>query len=173
MFDIQICDKELLLVNLYNTNTEKEQLDTLIKLSEVLNSIPNTVNKNEILGGDFNLFFNISFETQGGNPILKKKSLTELIETKESLDLRDLWRIRDPKSKRFTFHQNHDSGRIQRRLDYFLISNVLQETVIRADVLTSFCSDHSPIIFTISFESNNKRGNLINLCWLMMNTLTN
>ena len=48
MFDIQICDKELLLVNLYNTNTEKEQLDTLIKLSEVLNSIPNTVNKNEI-----------------------------------------------------------------------------------------------------------------------------
>ena len=152
MVDIQICDKELLLVNLYNANTEKEQLDTLIKLSEMLNSIPHTVNKIEILGGDFNLFFNTSFETQGGNPILKKKSLTELTEIKESLDLRDLWRIRNPKSKRFTFHQNHDSGRIQRRLDYFLISNVLQETVIRADVLTSFCSDHSPIIFTISFE---------------------
>ena len=134
MFDIQICDKELLLVILYNTNTEKEQLDTLIKLSEMLNSIPNTVNKNEILGGDFNLFFNTSFETQGGYPILKKKSLIELIEIKETLDLRDLWRIRNPKLKRFTFHQNHVSGRIQRRLDYFLIFNVLQETVIRVDV---------------------------------------
>ena len=134
MVDIQICDKELLLVNLYNANTEKEQLDTLIKLSEMLNSIPHTVNKIEILGGDFNLFFNTSFETQGGYPILKKKSLIELIEIKETLDLRDLWRIRNPKLKRFTFHQNHVSGRIQRRLDYFLIFNVLQETVIRVDV---------------------------------------
>ena len=112
---------------------------------------------NVILGGDFNLFFNTSLETEGGNPIFKKKSLAKLIEIKETLDLYDIWRINNPKSKRFTFHQNHVSGRSQRRLDYFLISNILQET-IRADVLTSFCSDHSPIIFTISFESNNKRG---------------
>ena len=28
--------------------------------------------------------------------------------------------------QRFTFYQNHVSGRIQRRLDYFLISNFLQ-----------------------------------------------
>ena len=61
--------------------------------------------------------------------------------------------------KCFTFHQNHVSGRIQRRLDnYFLISNFLQETVIRVDVLASFCSNHSPVPFTFEFESNNKRG---------------
>ena len=115
----------------------------------MLNSIPNIVNKNVILGGNFNLFFNTSIEEiQGRNPILKKKSLTKLIEIKKTLDLCDIWRIRNPKSKCFTFHQNHVSGRIQRRLDHFFISNVLQETVIRA-VLASFCSDYSPIIFTI------------------------
>ena len=90
ILDMKICDKELLLVNLYNANTEKEQLDTLTKLSEMLNSIPNIVNKNVILGGDFNLFFNTSLETQGGNPILKKKSLPKLIEIKETLDLCDI-----------------------------------------------------------------------------------
>ena len=42
ILDIKICDKELLLVNLYNANTQKEQLDTLTKLSEMLNSIPST-----------------------------------------------------------------------------------------------------------------------------------
>ena len=57
---IKICDKELLLFNLYNANTEKEKLDTLTKLSEILNTIPNIINKNVILGGDFNLFFNTS-----------------------------------------------------------------------------------------------------------------
>ena len=104
------------------------------------------------------MFFNTSLEIQGGNPILKKKSLPELIEIRETFNLCDIWRIRNPKSKFFTFHQNHVSGRIQRRLDYFLISNFLEETVIRADVLASFCSGHGPIIFTIAFESNSKRG---------------
>ena len=37
--DIKIFDKELLLVNLYNANTEKNQLDTLTKPTELLNSI--------------------------------------------------------------------------------------------------------------------------------------
>ena len=56
LLDMKICDIELLLVNLYNGNTIKEYLDTLTKLSEMLNSIPNTINKNVIPGGDFNLF---------------------------------------------------------------------------------------------------------------------
>ena len=44
--DIKICDKEVLRINLYNVNTEKEQLDTLTKLSEMVKSIPNILNKN-------------------------------------------------------------------------------------------------------------------------------
>ena len=61
-------------------------------------------------------------------------------------------------SKCFTSHQDHVSGRIKRRFEYFLISNFLQETVVKADVLASFCSDYSPIIFTFAFQSNNERG---------------
>ena len=63
ILDIKSCDKELLLVNLYHANTEKEQSDTLTKLSQMLNSIPNIVNRNVILGRDFNLFFNTSVQT--------------------------------------------------------------------------------------------------------------
>ena len=88
--DIKIFDKELLLVNLYNANTEKEQLDPLTKVSEMLKSIPNIINKNLILGDDFSLFFNTSLETQYGNPILKKTSSAKLIEIKETLDLCDI-----------------------------------------------------------------------------------
>ena len=45
--------------------------------------------------------------------------------------------------KRFTFRQNHVSGFVERRLDFFLISNILQESIIKSDVLASFCTDHS------------------------------
>ena len=128
----------------------------------MLNGISNIINKCVILGDDFNLFFHTSLKTQDGNPILKKTSLAKLIEIKENLDLCNIWRVRNPKFQRFTFHQNHVFGHIQRRLDYFLISNFLQQTAIRANVLASFYNDHFPVIFTIAFEWENICGNLIN-----------
>ena len=73
------------------------------------------------MAGDFNLFFNSKLEAQGENPILKKKSSAKLIEFKEIYDLCDILRVRNAKSKRFTFTQKHSSGFIQRRLDYMLI----------------------------------------------------
>ena len=43
--------------------------------------------------------------------------MTELI---ESFELCNIWRIRNPTRKRFTFRQKHILGYMQRRLDYFL-----------------------------------------------------
>ena len=43
-------------------------------------------NKQVILGGDFNLIFDCKLETNGGNPVLKMKSLSKLIEINESLN---------------------------------------------------------------------------------------
>ena len=100
-----------------------------------------------IRGGDLNLVFDCNLEVCGNNPVLKKKSLTKFIKIKENLNLCDIWRIRNPKSKRYTFCQNQSSGFIQRRLDYFFVSNVLQERVKTTDILTSFATDHSPILF--------------------------
>ena len=88
----------------------------------------------------------------------KKKSLAKLIEIKESLYLCDIWRIRNPNVKRFTFRQNHVSGFIERRLDFFLISNVLQESIIKTDVLASFCTDHSPTHFSLQLKDMLTRG---------------
>ena len=39
ILDIKICDKEHLLVNLFNVNNEKEQLVTLTKLSQMLKCV--------------------------------------------------------------------------------------------------------------------------------------
>ena len=57
------------------------------------------------MAGDFNLFFDSKLDAQGGNPTIKKKSLAKLIELKENYDLCDIWRVRNTKSKRFTFTQ--------------------------------------------------------------------
>ena len=96
--------------------------------------------KNIVFGGDFNLIFDQKFDASGGNPILKKRSIAKLIEIKETLFLCNIWRIRNPNLRRFTFRQNHISVFIERRLNVFLISNILQESAIKTDVLLLFAA---------------------------------
>ena len=67
---------------------------------------------------------------------IERKSPAKVIEFKENFDLCDIWRVRNTKSKRFTFAQKHSSGFIQRTPDYMSISNTLQEFVTMTDILT-------------------------------------
>ena len=93
------------------------------------------------MAGDFNLFFDSKLDAKGGNPTLKKKSLAELLEFKETYELYEIW-VRNTKSKRFTFKKKHSLGFIQRRLDYILISNTLQEFVTMTKILTYDSTDN-------------------------------
>ena len=160
ILEVEIENENYLLINLYNANTETEQLKTLNILSTLLEQIQNIGEKSIILGGDFNFYFNEKLETSGGSPLLKKHSISKFLEIKESLNLCDLWRVRNPKMKTFTFRQHHFSGLIQRRLDYLFISQKLQESVKKIQILSSFSSYHSPILasFVISNVSLRRPG---------------
>ena len=119
IIDAKVNDEKFLLVNLYNSNIESEDVKMLDTLKNLLQDIDNISDKKIILDGDLNLVFDCNLEACGGKPVLKKKSLTKFIEIKESLNLCDIWRIRNPKFKRYTFRQHHSSGFIQGRSDYF------------------------------------------------------
>ena len=121
ILDVSTNDSEYILINLYNASTEKEQIDVLSSLFELLEEFDTNPRKQLVMTGDFNLFFDSKLEAQGGNPTLKKKSLAKLIEFKETYDLCDIWRNRNLKSKLFSFTKKHFSGFIQRRLNYILI----------------------------------------------------
>ena len=95
-------------------------------------------------------FFCFFVYTTFGNPTIKKKSLGKLIKLKEFYDLCDIWRVRNMKSRQFTFTQKHSSGFIQHRLDSISILNTLQELVTTTEILTPISTDHSPVIFSLS-----------------------
>lgn len=145
ILEVMIDDIEYLLVNIYNANTEQEQLKTLKNLSDMLENFEIFCSKNVILAGDFNLFLNKKLDCKGGNPSLKKHSLSHLIKLIQTFDLCDIWRIRNPKKKYFTFRQKHFSGIIQRRLDYLFVSSNLQETISNVNIMNAFSTDHSPV----------------------------
>ena len=99
-----------MLINIYNANTESEQLYTLNDLTNILEIFKDIQNKSVVLSGYFNVILNLSLDSEGGKPIIKKRTIAKLIQITENLDLCDIWRIRKPKRKRFTFRQHHSTG---------------------------------------------------------------
>ena len=122
ILDVKVRDNDFVLINLYNANKGSEQLNTLSTFCNLLDDITDLPSKNIILGGYFNISFKLTYEARGGNPKMRNKSLAKCIHYKESLELCDNWRLRNPKKKCYTFRQQHVTIFIQRRLDYFLVS---------------------------------------------------
>ena len=92
-----------------------------------------------------------------------------MIELIERFELRDIWRISNPTEKRFTFRQNHISGYIQGKVDYFFVSNKLQESITNTDILASLSTDHSPISFTPRRSQITAKGKGL---WILNSSLT-
>ena len=145
---VQVNDKKLLLINLYNNNDQKGQLETIATLNSLLEQhqydeyLP-------VFAGDFNLIFGNN-DYKFGCPSLKRKSLAEIIKLSEKLDVCDIYRIRFPEKCRFTFCQKRPL--LLRRLDYIFIPNAIQECVTKVDILPSSLSDHSPVFVTLCNE---------------------
>ena len=82
ILDVDIDGENFILINLYNPNTETEQLKALSKLTEMLTKLHLTQNNNTICAGD--LFFNVKLESYGGNPVFKKRSVGKIFELRET-----------------------------------------------------------------------------------------
>ena len=120
-------DAIFVFINICNPNIETEQILKFPDLSRLLENADNIVNKNVLMGADFNFYFDSNFKSKGGKPILKKKYLAKITELIENFYPFDIRRIRNSLANRFTFRQNHYTSLIQQRLDYFFISNAQQK----------------------------------------------
>ena len=91
-----------MLINIYNENNEKDQIELLQKLENQLSTY-NCVENNIIIGGDWNFIMDKHLDAEGGNPQLKLSSIAELVKIKNKYDLIDIFRVRFPKTRRFSY----------------------------------------------------------------------
>ena len=96
-----------------------------------------------IIGGELNAVLDPDLDGFGGKPKLKE-SAKQIENICVLHDLVDIWRVRNPQIKRFTWRQI-----IQRRLDFWLVDNALQEEIDQANI-PSIKSDHSAILLWIN-----------------------
>ena len=73
MFDITLDTDQYILINLYNANTDTEQVKILEKLQSLLKNLDIRQSKGIISSGNMNVFFNSKKDTKSGKLLLKKK----------------------------------------------------------------------------------------------------
>ena len=147
ILETTIQDVSFLLVNIYAPNTTTKQSLFFQTLSELIcDEGYKDSDYKIILGGDLNVTMDPNLDCSGGNPVLKD-SVKYVEDIMMNYDLVDIWRIRNPKSPI-----------IQRRLDYWLISDLLQDDVSKVDIVTAIRTDHHAIILEIDSLDDQRRG---------------
>ena len=110
-----IHDVPFLLVNIYAPNTTTKQSLFFQTLSALI--CDERYNKSDhkiLLGGDLNVAMDPDLDCSGGNPAVRD-SVKCVEDVMMNYDLVDIWRIRNPNTKKFSWRQK--SPIIQRRLD--------------------------------------------------------
>jgi hypothetical protein len=156
ILDIKVQDTHMLLVNVYAPcGKSSEQVPFYEKLYNILKDL--YVNdKFMIMGGDFNIIMNYSLDRAGGNVHQKAKAVDTVVKLMSHFDLSDIWRIRNPRLRKYTWRQRNPL--IQSRLDYWLISDGLQDFIRVCDIQPAFHTDHSSIVLKIESKSSDKHG---------------
>ena len=129
----EISGLTVLLLNTYAPNTASAQVTFFTELWGILSKLDNI--DNIIWGGDFNCSFD-KLDAVGGNFKPKRKSLYLIQEIMDCYDMCDIWRVRNESKRQYTWRQK--SPLIERRLDFFLVSNTLQSIISKANIIMLF-----------------------------------
>lgn len=105
-------------------------------------------NATVIACGDWNMVLNQEMDTKNYVRENNMKAKGVVIEMCETLELSDPWRILYENRKRYTWRQYNPVK--MARLDFFLVTSDILNSVLACDILPSYKSDHSAIVLTTS-----------------------
>ena len=125
-------------------------------MNHIFNSFEIAENTVFIWGGDFNMIFDTTLDVDGGFSKLKINSLSKLLLMMSENDLCDIFRVRNPDTRRFSWGRKTRFKK--RRVDLFLVSDRMQENIESTDTIPSVGSDHSAIKIKLCSLQEGSRG---------------
>ena len=111
--------------------------------SEIQKIMQESICENNIICGDFNLVLDPLKDTNGYRHINNPKARLATLKMIDDLRLLDIYRQQHPNIRRYTWRKKNPQK--QARLDYFLISETLLDTVSNSEIKPAYRSDHSSI----------------------------
>ena len=150
--ELEHCDnpqKRVTICNIYVPNNDNANF--------FMDVIKGTVNMSSdlIIIGDFNLVMNVQID-RVGSMYNNNKSLAVLEEIMNDLSLIDIWRIRNPDEKTYSWMRTRPTY-IASRLDYALIAQGLAQSCVNTSYLPGIRTDHRAFYVGIE-QIHNERG---------------
>ena len=146
ILDMTIFNKRLSLVNIYSPNKDDPSF-----YENLFKSITEIGNDSYIICGDFNLTLNPNidcFNYKHINNPKARKIITNMI--KEN-NLFDTFRELHPILKRYTWRREHPLK--QSRLDFFLVTESIVNSVKKSKIETGYKSDHSMVTLILAMDN--------------------
>jgi exonuclease III len=159
---IEIKGLELTIGNYYGPND-----DNPTSLINMLNKINELGSDKIIISGDFNMVQNVHMDKHGGNLKTNFKCQSEIKSWMETNDISDIWRIKNPNTRKFTWVSN-TTPKVMSRLDYFLMSDNLQGLYKDTSIVPGYMTDHSCTTLTLEIPDCTRGKGL----WKFNSTLT-
>ena len=157
ILDATIDDNQMTLINIY-APTRDNINDQLQFIQELQTSLIEYIDKNLIIGGDFNTYLNPKLDKKGYPKDSQSTYTTSLTELMEVYNLVDIWRVLNPDLKRYTWRGMTRSGQAHSRIDYFMISTNMIYDFNKAIISPSIKSDHSIISISFNLTNSIKHG---------------
>jgi len=161
VLDLILNDKKYLIGNYYGPNFDCPDM-----LNEFLQILDPIDGQEIIASGDFNFVWNLHMDKLGGKLRTHEKCNKLLIEWCDNMDVIDIWRVKHPTLREYTWRSGFPPY-IYERLDYFITSASICNVTMDCMIKPGFRSDHRPVILDIT-PSDCIRGPGF---WKMNNTL--
>ena len=115
-----------------------------------------------IIVGDFNVELDPKLDRKGSGKECKKELIQILNKFVEDAMMQDIWRVRNPESKMFTWQRKKDRNQVEyvaSRIDYMLVDTAIASWVSEIKIIPGFRSDHSAVYMDVlPFEITRGRG---------------
>ena len=124
----------------------------------MIGKVEKLANTHTIIAGDFNFVFDLKKDKLNGNPTTNFKCRKVIMKWMEEANLQDIWRIKNPHKRQYTWCSNHKPP-IMCRLDFFLVSTNINGYYKNCDIVPGYKSDHSCITLNLQVnEETRGRG---------------
>ena len=108
-----------------------------------------------IVGGDFNTILDREVDCSDGRDHKNQKASAYLNNIIEEMELIDVWHNLYPDRFGFTWHRSKPKA-LHERLDFFLVSDTLLQTVEKLDIYPGLRSDHALVTMDLIMYKVNR-----------------
>ena len=147
LLEMTIQESPFLLLNLYAPTKLNEQIVFFQEILSVVQSANFDTECKVIIGGDFNVHLDADLDNSRGQ-IETKSTVKNVQDIMLEYNLIDIWRLRNPDKRQFTWRKRNPIT--QRRIDFWLVSDDLQDDVKKVEIIPAIKTDHSAISLSVN-----------------------